>query len=77
MVSAKALSPAFAGAGCAVADAADRWLDPGLGEPLGVADAEILAAAIGVMDEATAARRPTRMERLFQRIQHEPGMCGA
>ena len=61
----------------AVADAADRWFDPGFGEPFGVANREILAAAIGVMDEAAAARRPTRAERLLQRIQHEAGMRSA
>ena len=58
----------------AVADAADRWFDPGFGEPFGVADREILAAAIGVMDEAAAARRPTCVERLLQRIQDEACM---
>ena len=45
----------------AVADAADRRLDPGLGKPFGVADRDVLAAAIGVMDEAAAARRPACM----------------
>jgi hypothetical protein len=36
-----------------------------------------LAAAIGVVDEATATRRPPRMECLLQRIQDKAGMRGA
>jgi hypothetical protein len=36
-----------------------------------------LAAAIGVMDEAAAARRPACMERLLQSIQNEARMRGA
>jgi len=61
----------------AVADAADRRFDPGLGKPLGVADRAILAATISVMDKATATRRPACMECLLQRIQNEPCMRGA
>jgi hypothetical protein len=36
----------------AVANAADGRLDPGLGEALGVLDADVLRAAVGMMDEA-------------------------
>ena len=38
----------------AVAHTADRRLDAGLGEALGVLDRQVLAAAIAVMDEAAA-----------------------
>ena len=41
----------------AVADAADRGLDAGLGQALGVADRDVLDAAVAVMDEAAAAGR--------------------
>lgn len=39
----------------AVADAADRRLDAGLGEPLGVFDGDMLAAAVAVLNPALAA----------------------
>ena len=41
----------------AVADGADRGLDSGLGKSLTVFDRDVLAVAIGVMDETAAARR--------------------
>src|SRR3546814_4856778 len=41
----------------AVADAADRWLDPGLGKAFGVLDRYILAAAVAVVDEAATMDR--------------------
>ena len=42
-----------------VADAAHRWLDPGFGQPLGVADADVLHAAVGVVDQAALGRPRT------------------
>ena len=54
-----------------VADAADRRLDPGFGQALGVLDRDILGAAIAMMDEAAATGRPPVMERLFQGVQDE------
>ena len=60
----------------AVADAADRRLDPGLGEALGVLDRHVLAAAVAMMDEAAAMNRPPIVKRLLQGIQHEAGMRG-
>jgi hypothetical protein len=42
---------AFTGVVVAVADAADRGHDPGLGEAFGVADREILDAAVAVMND--------------------------
>jgi len=54
-----------------VSDAADRWLDIGLGQPLGVLDRDILAAAIRVIDEPVASDWPAIVERLFERIEDE------
>ena len=42
----------------AIADAADRGLDAGLGEALGVADAGVLAAAIRMMHEPAPCEGP-------------------
>jgi hypothetical protein len=58
----------------AVANAADRWLDAGFGEAFGVSDRDVLAAAIGVMDETAAVRRSAIVERLLERIEDEAGM---
>jgi hypothetical protein len=56
MVSARALSlgSGFAGprAGSAVADAADRRLDAGYDQALGVADRDVLAAAVAMVHQA-------------------------
>ena len=61
----------------AVADAADGRLDAGLGEPLGVADRDVLQAAVRVMNEPTVPDGTARVESLLQGIQHEAGMSGA
>ena len=58
----------------AVADAADRRLDAGLGQALGVLDRDVLAAAIAVVDEPAAMDRPPIMQSLLQRIEHEARM---
>jgi hypothetical protein len=55
----------------AVADAADRGLDPGLGQALGVLDRYVLRPAVAMMDQATAMNRSAVMERLLERIQDE------
>lgn len=53
-----------------VAAAAHRGHHPGLGEPLGVADRQVLHPAIGVMYESI--ERPfARPQRLFQRVECE------
>jgi hypothetical protein len=61
----------------AVADAADRGFDPGLGEALGVLDADVLRAAVRVMDQAAMALRPPFVQGLLQRVENEAGMGGA
>jgi hypothetical protein len=58
----------------AAADTADRWLDARFGEAFGVLDGDILAAAIGVVDEAAAVRRSAIVKGLLQRIKDEAGM---
>jgi hypothetical protein len=57
-----------------VADAADRGLDAGLGEALGVFNRDVLNAAVAMMDEAAAVNRPTTMQRLLERVEHEARM---
>ena len=56
----------------AVVDAADGMFDPAFGEALGVADRNVLAAALAVKDEAAALRRPPVVERLLERIEDDP-----
>ena len=58
----------------AVADAADRGLDPGLGEALGVLDGHVLRPAIAMMDEAAPMGWPAIVKRLLQGIEDEAGM---
>jgi hypothetical protein len=58
----------------AAADTADRWLDASFGEVFGVLDVDILAAAIGVVDETAAVRRSAIVKGLAQRIKDEAGM---
>ena len=55
----------------AVADAADRRHEAGLGETLGVLDRDVLHAAIGVVDETAAGDGLSIVERLLQRVEHE------
>src|SRR3954464_15048655 len=77
-VSARALSPgsgfAVPRTGSAVADAADRGLDAGVGQALGVADRDILHAAIAMVHQAALAAGPPVVERLFQGIQDKAGL---
>lgn len=55
----------------AVADTADRRLDAGLGEALGVLDRQVLRSAVAVVDQAAPMGRTAIVERLFKRIQDE------
>jgi hypothetical protein len=57
-----------------VADAADRRFDARLRQALGVLDRDVLHAAIGMMDEATALERTPVMKRLLQRVENEARM---
>src|SRR5438105_3086439 len=56
-----------------VADAAYRWLQAGLGQPLGVANRHVLHAPVAVMHEPIGIDRTTGIERLFKSIEHEVG----
>src|SRR3954453_13262624 len=81
MVSARALPPGsgFAGprTGSAITDAADRRLDPCLGQPLSILDRDVLHTAITVVDEAAAPDGPALVQGLLQRVQHEAGVSRA
>lgn len=59
----------------AVVDAADRGLDAGFGQPLGVPDAHILRSAVAMMDEALG--RSAGMQRLLQGVESEAGRLRA
>ena len=65
------MRPAGQGVVIAVAHAADRRLDAGLRETLGVVDGNVLAAPVAVMNEAAAMQRAPLVQGLFQRIQNE------
>ena len=52
----------------AVALAADRRLDPGFCQSVGVADGNVLRSAIRMMDLAGITLRPAGVERLLQSI---------
>jgi hypothetical protein len=58
----------------AVAAAAHRRLDAGLGQALGVSDGHVLRTTVGVMDERTVALWLARIQRLLQRVEHEVGV---
>jgi hypothetical protein len=58
----------------AIADTADRRLNPGFKQPFRILNGYILAAPVAVMDQAAAMQGPPVMQSLLQRIKHEPGM---
>ena len=58
----------------AVADAADRRLDAGLGQALGVFECDVLAASVAMMHEPAAMDGPSIVQGLLQSIEHEAGM---
>ena len=58
-----------------IADAADRGLDTGLGQPLFVIDRDVLAASVAVVGEPALMNRTQLMQRLLQRIEYEACMC--
>jgi len=53
----------------AIADAADEGLDAGLGQALGLPDADVLRTSIGVMHQAVAMNGPSLVKDLLQRIR--------
>jgi len=59
----------------AVADAADRGLDAGIRKPFGIADRDILHAAIAVVDETAFVHGTPVVKRLLERIQDEVRPC--
>ena len=57
----------------AVADAADRRLDAGIRKPFGIADRDILHAAIAVVDETAFVHGTPVVKRLLERICLDAG----
>jgi hypothetical protein len=55
----------------AVALAAHRGLDAGLGQPFAVADADVLRPAVRVVDQAAVTLGLAGVQGLLQRIEHE------
>ena len=60
-----------------IPDTAHRGNHAGVGEAFGVADRQVLAASITVMDEAIAGRGAARMQGLLEGIEHEGRMRGS
>ena len=56
-----------------ISDTANRGVDPRFGQPLGVFDRQVLAAAVAVMDQVVCLGRRPLADRLVQSIQDEPG----
>jgi len=56
-----------------VADRADRGFDSGLGEPLGVANGEVLTATVAVMDQPRVPAGLAVVDGLLERVQREVG----
>ena len=54
-----------------ILDAADRGVDPGLGQPFGVADRQILTAAVRAMDQLICLRWGSLIDSLVWRIENE------
>src|SRR5271156_6638690 len=55
----------------AVADAADRRLDPGLDQAFGVTDRDVLDPAIAVMHQPALTDRAAIAQGLLQGVEHE------
>ncbi len=58
----------------AIALAADRGLDAGLRQSLGVADRDVLPTTVTMVNQATRAVRLTGVQGLLQGIEHEVGL---
>jgi hypothetical protein len=61
----------------AVADAADRRLDPSVGEAFRIADRDVLHATIAVVDQTAAPDGTTIMQCLLPGIEDKPRMGAA
>lgn len=58
----------------AVANAADRRLDPGFSQTLAVIDRDVLASTIAVVDQAAAINRLALVQSLLDRVKQEARM---
>ena len=56
-----------------IADTADRGVDACLGQPLGVADRQVLAASVTIMDQLLRLARRALADGLVQGVEHEAG----
>ncbi len=54
-----------------ISDTADGGIDAGLGQTLGVADADILRPTVRMMNQAAAMSGPSFMQRLFESFEDE------
>jgi hypothetical protein len=60
-----------------ITDAADRRLDAGFGQAVGILDRDVLTAAVTVVDEPAAMGRAALIQSLFKSIEDETGMSRA
>ena len=59
-----------------IADAADRWLDPRLGQTFGVSNGDVLTATIAMMYQLMPPQRAALVERLLQGVKYYKGGLG-
>ena len=57
----------------AVTDRADRWFDPGFGEPFGVTDTEILRSPVRMVDEPLGVAVETGPDGLLEGVAGQVG----
>src|SRR5690606_24299151 len=57
-----------------IADTADRRLDASFSQALGVLDGYVLTSSVAVVYEPAAMDRPSIVQGLLQRIEHEAGV---
>ena len=61
----------------AVADRSDGRLDARVGEPLGVAQRQILRPAVGMRDQFRVIGRSALVQSLLERVEDELGLSGS
>lgn len=54
-----------------VPNAADRWFDASFGQTLGIANGQVLPAAVRMMDQAALLHSPPIMQGLFESIENK------
>ena len=61
--------------GIGIPDTSDRWLDSSCGQTFGVADRQILPAAVAVMYQPAFLNRPSVVQGLFKCLQDKVWSC--